>query len=217
MDLYHTPPEKISVLYSGVNEVFQPVRQAAVLRAARARYRLGEAPFILAVGTLQPRKNYTRLIQAFAQLGAADLNLVIAGGKGWMYDAIFAEVERLRLNDRVIFAGFVADDDLPALYSAAAVLAYPSTYEGFGLPILEAFACGTPVVTSTAACLPEVAGGAALLVAPTDVAALADALARATSDQALRDRLIKAGGARVRQFSWQASAQQLIEQYHRLT
>jgi glycosyltransferase involved in cell wall biosynthesis len=216
MALYGTPAEKISVLYGGVNEAFQPVRDAAVLRAARARYRLGQAPFILAVGTLQPRKNYTRLIQAFAQLGEPDVNLVIAGGKGWMYEAIFAEVERLRLGERVIFAGFVADEDLPALYSAASVLAYPSTYEGFGLPILEAFACGTPVVTSTAACLPEVAGEAALLVPPTDVAALAEALGRAYGDQPTRDRLIQAGNARARQFTWRAAAGQLIELYHRL-
>src|SRR4029077_43303 len=99
----------------------------------------------------------------------------------------------LRLGERVVFPGFVADADLPALYSAAAVLAYPSTYEGFGLPILEAFACGTPVVTSTAACLPEVAGNAALLVPPTDVPALAEALTRAYGDSALRDQLVQAG------------------------
>ncbi len=216
IELYGTPAEKISVLYSGVNEVFQPVRAAADLGAVRARYGLGAAPFILAVGTVQPRKNYTRLIQAFARLRAADVNLVIAGGKGWLYDAIFAEVERQQLGQRVIFPGFVADDDLPALYSAAAVLAYPSTYEGFGLPILEAFACGTPVVTSTAACLPEVAGDAALLVPPTDVAALAEALNRAYTDSALRARLIHAGAERARLFTWQASAAQLLALYERL-
>src|SRR5207245_1203502 len=106
--------------------------------------------------------------------------------------------------------GFVADADLPALYSAAAVLAYPSTYEGFGLPILEAFACGTPVVTSTAACLPEVAAEAALLAPPTDVPALADALRRATTDTTLRAQMIHAGFERVRQFSWEDSARKLI-------
>lgn len=215
--LYRTPPEKIEVLYSGVNEVFQPVRDPAALAAVRARYSLGAAPFILAVGTLQPRKNYARLVQAFAQMAAPEANLVIAGGKGWLYDAIFAEVERQRLGSRVIFPGFVADVDLPALYSAAAVLAYPSTYEGFGLPILEAYACGTPVVTSTASCLPEVAGDGALLVSPTDVPALAGALSRAYGDSAVRERLIQAGAARVRQFSWQASAGQLLNLYHNLT
>ena len=215
--LYRTPPEKISVLYSGVNPVFQPVRDPAALAAVRARYGLGQAPFILAVGTLQPRKNFARLVQAFALLDTPEANLVIAGGKGWLYDAIFAEVERQRLGPRVIFPGFVADDDLPALYSAASVLAYPSTYEGFGLPILEAYACGTPVVTSTASCLPEVAGGGALLAPPTDVAALAEALSRAYGDSALRARLIQAGAARARQFSWQNSARQLLELYQQLS
>ncbi len=217
IDLYGAAPEKISILYSGVNESFRPVQEAASLAAVRARYRLGDAPFILAVGTLQPRKNYARLIQAFAQLDDPDLSLVIAGGRGWLYEAIFAEVERLNLGQRVIFPGFVVDEDLPALYSAAAVLAYPSIYEGFGLPILEAFACGTPVVTSTASCLPEVAGDAALLVPPTDVAALAGALARAMHDTTLRARLVQAGQDRARQFSWAQSAQTLTRLYRELS
>jgi len=216
VELYRTPAEKISVLYSGVHESFQPVTDLA---AVRARYSLGDAPFVLAVGTLQPRKNYVRLIQAFAAISnlqprTSNLHLVIAGDKGWRYDAIFAEVEKLGLRDRVLFPGFVADADLPALYSAARVLAYPSIYEGFGLPMLEAMACGTPVVTSTASCMPEVAGDAALLVPPTDVDALAAALDRALTDEALRADLIAKGRARARQFSWAKSAQQLLEIYH---
>jgi len=217
VELYGTAPEKISVLYSGVNESFKPIGDAAALQAVRARYGLGQRPFILAVGTLQPRKNYARLIRAFAQVGETDLALVIAGGRGWLYDEIFAEVERLGLGQRVIFPGFVADQDLPALYSAAAVLAYPSIYEGFGLPILEAFACGTPVVSSNASCLPEVTGDAALLIDPSDVAALADALARALTDTALRAQLTAAGLARAQQFTWQAAAQQLLAEYRALT
>jgi glycosyltransferase involved in cell wall biosynthesis len=216
MELYGTPPGKISVLYSGVNAAFKPIRDATLLQAARARYGLGDGPFILAVGTLQPRKNYARLIQAFAELREKELALVIAGGRGWLYEQIFAEVERLGLGRRVIFPGFVADEDLPALYSAAAVLAYPSIYEGFGLPILEAFACGTPVVSSNASCLPEVAGQAALLVAPTDIAALAEGLARALSDTALRAQMTAAGLARARIFTWQGAAQQLLEHYRAL-
>ena len=123
-------------------------------------------------------------------------------------------MEKLGLRDRVLFPGFVADADLPALYSAARVLAYPSIYEGFGLPMLEAMACGTPVVTSTASCMPEVAGDAALLVPPTDVDALAAALDRALTDEALRADLIARGRTRARQFSWAKSAQQLLEIYH---
>ncbi|MDW8325557.1 MAG: glycosyltransferase family 1 protein [Anaerolineales bacterium] len=220
IELYRVPAEKVTVLYSGVEANFRPVTDAAQLAAVRARYGLGEAPFILAVGTLQPRKNYVRLLQAFAAVASqspiSDLQLVIAGGKGWLFDSIFAEVERLGLKQRVRFPGFVADGDLPALYSAARVLAYPSLYEGFGLPMLEAMACGTPVVASTASCLPEVAGDAALLVPPTDVPALAEALGRATADEAVRAELIARGFARARAFTWSKSAEQLLALYHRL-
>lgn len=213
VELYGTAPQKISVLYSGVNDTFQPVKNLKALEAVRARYTLRSGPFILAVSSLQPRKNFVRLIQAFAQLPHPDLNLVIAGGRGWLYDSIFAEVERLKLNGRVIFPGFVADTDLPALYSAARVLAYPSLYEGFGLPMLEAMACGTPVVASTASCLPEVAGDAALLVPPTDVEALAHALDQTLNDENVRAQLIAKGAERVLQFSWEKSARELVEIY----
>ncbi len=219
IELYRTPAEKITVLYSGVDEVFRPVTDPATLAAARARYGLGDAPFIFAISTLQPRKNFVRLIQAFARLPQSlisNLQLVIAGGQGWLFDSIFIEVERLGLKDRVRFPGFVADADLPALYSAARVLAYPSLYEGFGLPLLEAMACGTPVVTSTAACLPEVAGDAALLVNPYDVDALAEALACAVSDEALRAGLIAKGFARAREFRWEQSAQKLLDLYQQM-
>lgn len=215
-ELYGVPAERISVLYCGVDPAFQPVTAPAALAAVRARYGLGAAPFILGISTLQPRKNYVRLIQAFARLRDPDLQLVIAGGKGWLFDSIFAEVERLGLRERVRFPGFVADADLPALYSAARVLAYPSLYEGFGLPLLEAMACGTPAVTSTAACLPEVAGGAALLADPFDVEALAEALRQAVQDEGVRAGLIRRGYARAAQFTWPAAAQQLLALYRRL-
>jgi glycosyltransferase involved in cell wall biosynthesis len=216
VSLYGTPPEKISVLYSGVNDSFRPVTDTDRLLEVRAGYGLGHAPFVLAVGTLQPRKNYVRLIQAFAQLAHNELNLVIVGGRGWLYDDIFAQVKLLGLEGRVIFAGFASDADLPALYSAAAVFAYPSLYEGFGLPILEAFASGTPVITSTASCLPEVAGDAALLVSPDDVGALAHALRRVVAESDLRESLVQRGFARVRDFSWEESARKLVEIYGRL-
>jgi glycosyltransferase involved in cell wall biosynthesis len=214
IELYGTPPKKISVLYSGVNENFRPITDDATLRAVRLKYQLGTEPFILAVGTLQPRKNYVRLIQAVAAL--QNFNLVLAGGKGWLYDSIFAEVEKLKLTHRVLFPGFVGDADLPALYSAARVLAYPSSYEGFGLPMLEAMACGTPVVTSNVSCLPEVAGDAALCVSPTDVEALAHALAQTATDDTLRTTLIARGHARAGQFSWITAAQQLVKTYQAL-
>jgi glycosyltransferase involved in cell wall biosynthesis len=218
IELYRTPAAKVTVLYPGVEATFYPVTDPARLAAVRARYRLGAEPFILSVSTLQPRKNLVRLMQAFADLSAqiAEVKLVIAGGRGWLFDSIFAEVERLKLAGRVLFPGFVAEADLPALYSAARVVAYPSLYEGFGLPLLEAMACGTPVVTSTAACLPEVAGDAALLVSPTDVRALAAALHRALTDDGARADLIARGFRRAAGFTWHASAQHLLEAYRRV-
>ena len=148
---------------------------AEELGRVRQRYGIGQQPFILSLSTLQPRKNYVRLIQAFARLAPQhpDLLLVLGGGKGWKYDEILAEPARLDIADRVRFPGFVADEDLPALYSAAELFAYPSLYEGFGIPLLEAMACGTPVLSSDRSSLPEVTGTAGIQVDPFDVDAMA--------------------------------------------
>ncbi len=219
LTLYGAPPEKVTVLYSGVSEVFRPVRDPTVLAAVCQRYGL-RRPFVLSVGTVQPRKNYARLIRAFAQVRQtaelSDYTLVIAGGRGWLDADIFAQVERSGVRDSVIFPGFVAETDLPALYSAADLFAYPSLYEGFGLPLLEAMACGTPVVASNAASLPEVAGDAALLVDPTDEAGLTRALRWALTDLDLRSRLIARGFKQANRFTWRAAASQLLEIYERL-
>lgn len=215
-ELFGTPAEKITVLYCGVNKEFALVTDPARLDAARSWAGVGAAPFVLAVSTLQPRKNFVRLIQAFAQLAHRNLHLVIAGGKGWLYDSIFAEVTRLGLQNRVHFPGFAPETLLPALYSAAHGLAYPSLYEGFGLPMLEAMACGTPVLAATTSCLPEVAGGAALLVNPLEVDALAHGLERLISDTALRADLIQRGFARAAQFTWGQAAHTLLDVYRRL-
>jgi glycosyltransferase involved in cell wall biosynthesis len=216
VDLYRTPADKITVLYCGVETEFRPVVEPALLDYTRAKYGIGGNPYVLAVSTLQPRKNYVRLLQAFARLDDPDLRLVFAGGKGWLFDEIFATVRTLKLDERVVFAGFVDDADLPSLYSAARVLAYPSLYEGFGLPMLEAMACGTPVVASTASSLPEVAGQAALLVDPYDVDALTHALDLAHNDANTRNRLIRLGRLRATQFRWDESARQLVQLYARL-
>jgi glycosyltransferase involved in cell wall biosynthesis len=216
IEAYRTSPDKISVLYSGVDRRFAPVTDPAWLKSIRARYEIGDSPYILSVGTIQPRKNYPRLIEAFRALDRPDLKLVIAGGRGWLESPLVDLVKSARLEGRVRFLGFVADDDLPALYSAASLFAFPSLYEGFGLPVLEAMACDIPVVTSRVSSLPEVAGDAALLVDPTDVSALGEALARALADTAERRRLIEAGRARVRMFTWQSAAEQLKGHYTRL-
>jgi len=221
--LFGTPANKIDVLLSGVDARFKPIRDPDMLAAVRARYDLGDGPFVLAVGTLGPRKNYVRLIQAFGQvvgrwwqIGAdqmGDVNLVLAGGKGWMFDDIFAEVTRLGLQERVKFTGFVDEADLPALYSSASVLAYVSLYEGFGLPVLEAMACGVPVIGSNVSSIPEVVGDAGLLVNPTDVDAIAAGLIGLLTDVSARDDFMRAGLQRAAQFTWEAAARQLLSIY----
>ena len=215
IELYRTPPEKISVLYHGVTPEFRPNDDPAQRAAIRDKYNLGRQPFILSVGTIQPRKNYQRLIQAFAQV-KAEADLVIAGGPGWHADDIYNEVTRQQLTDRVHFLGFVPDADLPLLYSAAALFVYPSLYEGFGLPALEAMACGTPVVAANRSALPEVVGSAGLLVDPFDVEAIAAAIDTVLHDSRLHQSLVQAGLAQAAQFSWTKMAGELVQIYQKL-
>lgn len=213
IELYKTPPHRVRVLYSGVDMRFHPVDDEEKLHAVREHYGLGDRPFILSVGTVQPRKNYGRLVESLAALNNPDLLLVIAGGKGWLDDPLYRQIEALKVQDRVRFLGFVPDEDLPALYSAARAFAFPSLYEGFGLPVLEAMACGTPVVTSEISSLPEVAGDAALLVDPYDLDALIDALHKMLDDESLRSTLIDKGFSQARSFSWDRAASQLYHHY----
>lgn len=206
---------RVRVIYPGVEARFRPVADEAALQAVRARYGLG-APFILGLGTLEPRKNWVGLIEAYARLldrQQAAHDLVIVGGKGWLYEPIFQRVGELGLGERVRFVGRAADEDLPALYSLAACLAYPSFYEGFGIPVIEAMACGTPVVTTSVSSLPEAGGEAALYVPPGDTDALAEALARAIGDEPLRAQMRAAGLQQASRFTWQAAAAQLLEAY----
>lgn len=214
VDLWQVPSEKITVLYSGVNPSFKPVTDPSAIDHVRSKYQLGSAPWVLAVGTVQPRKNYQLLIQAFGKI--ADRfphNLVITGGKGWLFDDILAEVSKQGLDGRVIFTGFVDDVDLPAIYSGATALAFPSLYEGFGLPILEAMGCGTPVINSDASCLPEVAGEATVQLPPEGVEMWADELAELLGNENKQQALITAGFKQKEWFTWQRSAEQLLTIY----
>ena len=206
---YSTPPGKVEVLYCGVDPRFRPEQEPGERERLRARYGIADRSYVLSVGTLQPRKNHVRLIQAFGQLADWPASqLVIAGGRGWLCEGIFAEAERH--GDRVRILGFADDADLPALYRNAALFALPSLYEGFGLPVLEAMACGTPVVCSNASSLPEVAGDAALMVDPFDIDGLVEAMARTLEDADLRQQMIAKGLAQAARFTWAESAQQLL-------
>lgn len=213
-EIYRIDPQRISVVLSGVESRFRPSPQPDV----RARYGLGSYPFILSVGTVQPRKNYARLVRALHALGDAysDVHLVIAGGKGWLEDELYRTIDETGMTPRVHMIGFVADADLPALYTEALAGVFPSLYEGFGLPVLECMACGTPVITSDISSLPEVAGDACLLVNPYDLSQIRDTLKQLLDDSALRATLTEAGIRRAGQFTWHRSAAQLLHVYRTL-
>lgn len=218
IDIYGLSPEKITVVGAGVDHRFQPITDPAVLKAMRQRYHLPPEKFILSLGTLEPRKNFTGLIQAFNQSPVRETHhLVIAGGKGWLYDDIFAAAQSSPVADRIHLIGFVADEVLPALYSLADIFAYPSHYEGFGIPVIEAMACGTPVVCANNSSLPEVAGEAALQVTATDIPALAEALPRLAGDDALRQKLVQAGFQQAKKFNWTAAAGRLLNVYQQFS
>ena len=217
--LYGIDPQKITTIYCGVSPQFASVESSVAQGesiAIRAKYGLGHHPFVLAVGTMQKRKNHRALVRAFAGLADSRSNLVIAGGKGWLYEDVMKEVHANGLEDRVKFAGFVAEPDLPALYRAARVFAFPSLYEGFGLPLLEAMACGIPVIGSNVSSLPEVLGDVGLQVSPTDLPALTAALNHAWKDESWRKTQVHMGQVRAAQFSWDASAGQLADVYDRV-
>ncbi|MBC7315226.1 MAG: glycosyltransferase family 4 protein [Chloroflexi bacterium] len=171
------------------------------------------------MGTLQPRKNFVRLIRAYHLLRerhSIPHRLVIAGAKGWLFEEIEETIRDLHLEEWVKVTGFIPDEDLPALYQGADLFAFPSLYEGFGIPVLEALACGTPVVTSNTSSMPEAAGDAALLVDPRDVEAIAEALWRLLEDASLRNALRARGFEQVRRFSWVASARTVCTIYRHL-
>jgi glycosyltransferase involved in cell wall biosynthesis len=215
VERYGANDAKMDVVYPGVGAEFVPVTDQDMLHAARSRYGIPER-YLLYVGTLQPRKNLTRLVEAYASLcqHRAAPPLVIAGKRGWLYNGLFARVEALGLATRVLFPGYLAQDDLPALLSGAIAFLMPSLYEGFGLPVLEAMACDTPVICSDVSSLPEVAGDAALLVDPLDTSAMVDAVDRLLTRPELRSELVQRGRAQVARFSWNKAADQVIDILH---
>jgi glycosyltransferase involved in cell wall biosynthesis len=218
--LYRIDPTKLVLAYPAGAEGLAPVTDVQRLETVRQRYATG-ARYFLYVGTLQPRKNLGTLMRAFASLVAdeavsPDVRLVLAGKRGWLYEEIMQLAHATHLQERVVLPGYVAREDLAALLSGALAYVLPSWYEGFGLPVLEAMACDTPVICSNVSSLPEVAGDAALLVDPHDVTGLAQAMRRVYEDGALRQQLVVRGRERARAFSWQQCARQVLETLERV-
>ncbi len=210
---YGLSPAKVDVVHNGVDPCFRrlPAEQVAGFRAKQGL----PDRFILFVGTLEPRKNVERLIEAYARLPKARPPLILVGGKGWLYNGVFARMEALNLTDEVQFVGYVPAMDLPLWYNAAELFVYPSLYEGFGLPPLEAMACGTPVIASSASSLPEVVSQAGLLVDPTSTEALAAAMERVLADTDVQEKMRAAGLAQAGGFSWRETAKRTVDSYRR--
>ena len=208
--------ERITVIWEAANPIFRPVG-GKHLRDVLKRHGLRPG-YILSVGTLEPRKNLSRLMEAYSMLRRRGLKrpLVLAGKRGWKYDDIFRKREDLSLGDHVRHVDYVPFDDLPAIYSGASVMVYPSLYEGFGLPPLEAMACGCPVIASNTSSLPEVVGDAGLLLDPRDVEGMARAMEDVLKDKDRRDEMKAAGFDRARRFSWSKTARRTARLYKKL-
>ncbi|MDQ3239364.1 MAG: glycosyltransferase family 4 protein, partial [bacterium] len=205
---YKVDPKKIVVTYLGYDtETFQPVTDRNKIQEVMKKYNIAQ-PYILYLGTLQPRKNIVRLIQAFKLLTSdlaiskLGLKLVIVGKKGWLYDEIFAEVKKLNMEEIVVLTGYIQDEEKAAMLSGALLYTLPSLYEGFGIPIIEAMACGTPVVVSRISSLPEVVGEYGILIDPYSVPSIGEGLKLLVTDTELRERMSQQGLKWVKQFDW---------------
>jgi len=216
---YNVPDEKIVVIHSGITDKYkwEVTKEKSILIAKK--YKLPKKYFIF-VGSLSPRKNLLKILEALTlyskESEKRETKLVVIGKKAWLYDAIFKYVKELNLQDKVLFLGYVNEDDMPSLYKNAEALLFPSLYEGFGFPVLEAMACGTPVITSNVSSLPEVAGDAAILVNPKNVEEIKEAMIKITTDNKLREWLIKKGKRQVKKFTWEEAAEKTIQVYHEL-
>ncbi|MGI5828512.1 MAG: glycosyltransferase family 4 protein [Patescibacteria group bacterium] len=198
---------KIEVIYSGVDSKFRPINDDKVIARVKEKYGI-KGKYVLTVGTFEPRKNLKKVISAFNKLGRKDVTLVLAGKYGW-------GDKELPLSGCVLAAGFIKDDDLPALYSGALGFVFASLYEGFGLPVLEALACGCPVITSNVSSLPEVTGEAALKVDPYNEEDIMYACRRLIEDENLRKKLSAAGLKQAKKFTWEESARKTLQVYNK--
>lgn len=210
---YDVPPQKVTVVHEAADPRFRPQPPEKVT-AVRARYRLPER-YLLFVGTIEPRKNLSRLLHAFELVYAERLtdSLVVVGKRGWLCDDFFARLARSPVQKAVILPGYVPDEDLPAVYAGAQAVVFPSLYEGFGLPVLEAMACGTPVVASRASSIPEVGGDAARYFDPTDVEEITALIRRVLQNTTLREEMRTRGLAQAGRFSWAQAASETHRVY----
>ncbi|MFA5100224.1 MAG: glycosyltransferase family 1 protein [Candidatus Omnitrophota bacterium] len=213
-EFYGVPQDKISVVYEAAGQVFSAAGDGVRLGEVKRKLAV-KGRYILSVGTIEPRKNYPNLLKAFAGLkNARELQLVIVGGLGWLYRDVLDTALRLGLKDRVILAGHMGDEDLAELYRGCEFFVFPSLYEGFGLPVLEAMQCGACVVASNTSSVKELFGGCVLPVRPESVGSIAEAMDQALADQALRGRLSAAGMKRAADFSWEKTAQETLAVYN---
>jgi glycosyltransferase involved in cell wall biosynthesis len=221
IDYFKTPPEKITIIPNGIRSSFRRITDPILLAATRHKFSL-KHPLVLGVGTLEPRKNHLGLIKAFHKAQSAATKkprptmLALAGGPGWLYDETQQLIAKLKLENKVRFLGHVSELELITLYSMADVFVFPSFYEGFGVPPIEAMACGAPVITSNTSSLPEVVGDAALQIDPYNTDALARAILQVLENEQLRDELRQRGYARAQHFTWPKSASKMLSVYQRL-
>lgn len=214
IDNYEVNPRKIEVIYPGLDrEVFSLKRES---RSGLKKFGI-KRPYILFLGMLEPRKNIAGLIKAFAGMPShKNYQLVIAGGRGWKFEEIFKVVDKLNLKDDVIFTGYVTDQERPQLLHGASLFVYPSFYEGFGMPVVEAQACGVPVITSNTSSLPEAAGEGAIFIDPNNVGEISSAMQKVLTSKSLREELIKKGLQNAQKYSWEKSARKLLNLFNSL-
>ncbi|MFC2054636.1 glycosyltransferase family 4 protein [Chloroflexota bacterium] len=212
--LLGVPGDKITAIPHGVGEEFHPITDTRLLEDIRRKYSLPQ-DFILNVGVVEPRKNLTLLLKSYQRLHSQGISLplVIVGGLGWMYEDVFRLVESLGIKEQVHFTGYVSSHDLPIVYNLSRVFVYPSIYEGFGLPPLEAMACGTPVITTAVSSMPEHVGDAGILIPPQDEKALTNALQKLINDSTIQEELSSKGPERASQFTWKRTAQETLKVY----
>jgi len=213
--LLRVPEEKVVVTYVGVDPMFRPLDREKCYSKINTKYGLSGSEYIVSVGELHPGKNFVRLIQAFSKIknNNAPYKLLIVEKKGWRYQDIYTVIEDLDLKNDVIFTDYVPFEELPVLYNGAALCVYPTLYEGFGLPALEAMACGTPLVTSNVSSLPEVVGDGGILVDPYNVDLLSEAIVKVLSDYNLRRDLRKKGLFQAKKFTWEKAARKTLKVY----